>query len=174
MPNAGNVNKVQLIEEDLKSTGAVWVVDYRGLSVKQAEDLRHRLTEVGAVMKIYKNTLTKIALGNCGLPDMGDVLTGPSAFVFSGDDFAASAKVLKTFAKESEDTLAIKGGLLEGDLLDAAQVQAIADLPSKEALVGQVAGLISSMARGLAVSISGISRGVALATKAVAEQKPAA
>lgn len=174
MPNTENVKKVQLIEEDLKASQAIWVVDYRGLTVKQAEDLRRRLTEVGAVMKIYKNTLTRIALENCGLPEMGEVLTGPSAFVFSGDDFAASAKVLKTFAKESEGSLTIKGGLMEGDLLDAAQVQAIADLPSKEALVGQVAGLISSMARGLAVSINGISRGVALAAKAVAEQKPAA
>ena len=161
MPNAQNKEMLASIKEDLDGVSAMWVVDYRGLTVKEMQQLRRDIRETGSVMKVYKNTLVHLALA------------GPSAFVFSGNDVAASAKALKTFAKANEN-LEIKGGLMEGAAVSAAEVEAIASLPSREQLMAQIAGAISGVARGLATTINGVPRGLAQVVKAVAEQKEAA
>lgn len=173
MPNKQNVANVAKIAEELEGVTAVWVVDYRGLTVKEAETLRRSIREADAKMAVYKNTLMRLALENAGLPDLGDTLAGPSAFVFSTGDPVASAKAIKDFAAKN-DKLVIKGGMMEGVAYDAAQVEAIASLPSREALYGQIAGLISGMARGLAVAINGLPSGLARTINQIAEQKPAA
>ena len=173
MPNAQNVAILEQIKDDLKDVSAMWVVDYRGLTVKQIQQLRREIRAAGSSMKVYKNTLVRRALADEGLANLDEILEGPSAFVFSVDDPVASAKVLKDFAKSSK-IMQIKGGMMDGEFVNAEQVEAIASLPSKEQLLGQIAGLISGMARGLAVSIGGVSRGLAVATQAVAEQKSAA
>lgn len=173
MPNKQNVANVAKIAEELEGVTAVWVVDYRGLTVKEAETLRRSIREADAKMAVYKNTLMRLALENAGLPDLGETLAGPSAFVFSTGDPVASAKAIKDFAAEN-DKLVIKGGMMEGVAYDAAQVEAIASLPSREALYGQIAGLISGMARGLAVAINGLPSGLARTINQIAEQKPAA
>lgn len=173
MPNKQNVANVAKIAEELEGVTALWVVDYRGLTVKEAETLRRSIREADAKMAVYKNTLMRLALENAGLPDLGDTLAGPSAFVFSTGDPVASAKAIKDFAAKN-DKLVIKGGMMEGVAYDAAQVEAIASLPSREALYGQIAGLISGMARGLAVAINGLPSGLARTINQIAEQKPAA
>ena len=173
MPNVKNQETVAKIKEELSVTQAVWIVDYRGLTVKEIQELRRNVRASGASMKVYKNTLMHLALTECELPTMDDLLEGPSAFVFANEDPAAAAKVLKTFAKSNEN-LSIKGGMMEGEAYDAAQVEAIASLPSREELMGQIAGMISGVARGLATSINGVPRGLAQSLSQVAEQKPAA
>lgn len=173
MPNKQNVENVAKIAEQLEGITAMWVVDYRGLTVKESEALRRSLRESGAVMGVYKNTLMRLAMENAGLPSMGDVLSGPSAFIFAEGDPVASAKAVKEFAAKN-DKLVIKGGVMEGTVYDAAQVEAIASLPSREQLYGQLAGLINGFARRIAVSINGVPAGMARALKQVAEQKPAA
>ncbi len=173
MPNVKNQETVAKIKEELSATQAVWIVDYRGLTVKEIQELRRNVRASGASMKVYKNTLMHLALTECELPTMDDLLEGPSAFVFANEDPAAAAKVLKTFAKSNEN-LSIKGGMMEGEAYDAAQVEAIASLPSREELMGQIAGMISGVARGLATSINGVPRGLAQSLSQVAEQKPAA
>lgn len=173
MPNKQNVENVAKIAEQLDGVSAMWVVDYRGLTVKESEALRRSLRESEAVMGVYKNTLMRLAMENAGLPSMGDVLSGPSAFVFAQGDPVASAKALKDFAAKN-DKLVIKGGVMEGTVYDAAQVEAIASLPSREQLYGQLAGLINGFARRIAVSINAVPAGMARALKQVAEQKPAA
>ena len=112
----------------------------------------------------------------CGLtvkPTLDDMLEGPSAFVFAGSDVAAAAKAVKNFAKKNPN-LEIKGGLMEGAAVSAAQVEAIASLPSREELLAQIAGAISGVARGLAVALNGVPSGLAQVAKAVADQKEAA
>ena len=173
MPSTKNVDALAQIKEDLADVQAVWVVDYRGLTVKEAQELRRNIREAGAVMKVYKNTLMHIALDEAGLPTLDDILEGPSAFVFAGADVAAAAKAVKTFAKTNQN-LEIKGGLMEGEQVSAAQVEAIASLPSREELLAQIAGAISGVARGLAVALNGVPSGLAQVTKAVADQKEAA
>lgn len=108
MPNAKNQEMLANVKADLEATSAVWVVDYCGLTVKQIQELRRSVREAGAVMKVYKNTLMHIALADAELPTLDDMLQGPSAFVFCGDDVAAAAKAVKEFAK-SNDVLEIKG-----------------------------------------------------------------
>ncbi len=173
MPNAQNKEMLEAIKADLDGVSAVWVVDYRGLTVKEIQNLRHNIREAGANMKVYKNTLMRIALEQSELPTLDDMLEGPSAFVFAGDDVAAAAKAVKNFAKENQN-LEIKGGLMEGKAVSAAEVEAIASLPSREELIAQIAGAISGVARGLATTINGVPRGLAQVVKAVADQKEAA
>jgi large subunit ribosomal protein L10 len=173
MPNAQNVETLAKIKEEVAAASAVWVVDYRGLTVKEAQQLRRDIREAGAHLTVYKNTLMKIALADAELPTMEDILQGPSAFVFADNDPAAAAKAVKEFAK-GNDKLVIKGGVMDGQQYDAAQVEAIASLPSREQLLAQIAGAISGVARGLAVTINGVPSGLAQCIKQIAEQKDAA
>ena len=173
MPSVKNETKLAQIKEDLESAGAVWVVDACGLTVKETQELRRAVREAGASMKVYKNTLMHIALADAELPTLDDMLHGPSAFVFAGDDVAAAAKAVKGFSKTNE-TLEIKGGLMEGAAVSAAEVEAIASLPSREELYAHIAAAINGVAQGLATAINGVPRGLAQVTKAVADQKEAA
>lgn len=143
MPNAEKAKLIDEIKELLKAAQAVWVVDYRGLTVQQAEELRRKVRTEGATYKIYKNTFTTRALRELELPEMENVLEGPSGFVFASDDPVSAAKVLKQFAKENK-TLSVKGGLFEGKVLNDKEVIAIADMPSREELIGQVIGMLSN------------------------------
>ena len=173
MPNMKNQETLAQIKEELEGVSAVGVVDYCGLTVKEIQELRSNIRETGATMKVYKNTLMHIALAESDLPTLDDMLEGPSAFVFAGSDVAAAAKAVKNFAKKNPN-LEIKGGLMEGAAVSAAQVEAIASLPSREELLAQIAGAISGVARGLAVALNGVPSGLAQVTKAVADQKEAA
>jgi large subunit ribosomal protein L10 len=94
VPSDFNIKKVAEIKDAVQGADAVWIVDYRGLSVKQVESLRAKLGEVDAHMKIFKNTLTKLALEALELPTLDDILAGPSGFVFVSGDPVASAKAL--------------------------------------------------------------------------------
>ena len=132
MPSTKNVDALAQIKEDLADVQAVWVVDYRGLTVKEAQELRRNIREAGAVMKVYKNTLMHIALKELDMADMDEILSGPSAFVFADGDPVASAKALRDFSKDNE-TLVIKGGIMDGKFVDAEAVKKIAALPSREA-----------------------------------------
>ena len=172
MPNAQNIEMLEQIKGDLEGASAMWVVDYRGLTVADIQSLRRNVRDAGAVMKVYKNTIMHLALEQTNQPTLDDLLAGPSAFVFAGEDAAAAAKAVKDFAK-GNDNLAIKGGLMDAVALSAAEVEAIASLPSREELIAQIAGAISGVARGLATAINGVPRGLAQATKAVADQKAA-
>ena len=172
MPNAQNQAMMAAIKEDLDGVVAVWAVDYRGLTVKETEELRRSVREADAFMKVYKNTLVHIALEDAELPTLDDMLNGPSAFVFAGEDVAAAAKAVKNFAK-SNDKLEIKGGLMEGKAVTAAEVEAIASLPSREELLAHIAAAINGVAKALAVCVNGVPQGLAQVTKAVADQKAA-
>ena len=172
MPNAKNQSMLSAIKEDLEGAGAVWVVDACGLTVKEVEALRNAVRESGACMKVYKNTVMRIALSESELPTLDDMLHGPSAFVFAGEDVAAAAKAVKNFAK-GNDKLEIKGGLMEGKAVTAAEVEAIASLPSREELLAHIAAAINGVAKALAVCVNGVPQGLAQVTKAVADQKAA-
>ncbi|MDR0347739.1 MAG: 50S ribosomal protein L10 [Coriobacteriales bacterium] len=154
MPNQAKVELVNKIRENLSAADAVWVVDYRGLTVKQAEDLRARIREQGASFKVYKNSFAERALTELGLPSLGAILEGPSAFVFVSGDPVASAKTIKGFAKENEK-LELKGGLLNGAIVTADQIRAIADLPSREELIAKLIGSIRSPLTGIVQVLNG-------------------
>jgi large subunit ribosomal protein L10 len=169
MPNQAKVELVNRIKEDLVAADAVWVVDYRGLTVKKAEELRTKIREQGAALKVYKNSFTERALADLDLPGLGVVLEGPSAFVFVNGDPVASAKAIKAFAKENGN-LEIKGGLLDREVVSAAQIRAIADLPSREELIARLIGSIRSPLAGLVQVLNGPASQLVRTLDAIAEK----
>lgn len=173
MPNTQNQETLAKIKEDLSGVTAMWVVDYRGLTVKDIQALRNSIREADAGMKVYKNTLMHIALDELDLPNMDAVLAGPSAFVFAGEDPVASAKALKDFAKGNEN-LVIKGGMMDGAFVDAAQVEAIASLPSREELIAKLLGTISNPLVKTVRVLNGPMEAFARCVSAIADQKNAA
>lgn len=172
MPTQAKADQIDEIAARLQEATACWYVDARGLTVSETQQLRRNIREAGAEMKVYKNKLAIRALNQCELPSCEDILAGPTAFIFTGDDVAAPAKAIKDFAKENAN-LEIKGGLMEGKVLTPAEVEAVAALPTKDQLMGQIAGMLAGVARGLAVTINGVPSGLAQVVKAVADTKAA-
>lgn len=173
MPNAQNKEMLTLIKEDLESVNAMWVVDYRGLTVKDIQELRRNIHEADGNMKVYKNTIMRLALKELDLPNMDSILEGPSAFVFAGEDPVASAKAIKDFAKDNQN-LEIKGGMMDGQFVDAAQVEAIASLPSREELIAKLLGTISNPLVKIVRVLNGPMEAFARCASAIADQKNAA
>ena len=137
--------KAAAIEEvagQIQESEAVFAVDYRGISVPQAAELRTRLTEAGARFRVVKNTLTERAADQAGAEALKEVLEGPTAFTFvlaDGGDVALAAKALATFRRE-HDVLAFKGGVMDGDALTVDQLEALSKLPARDVLHGQLVG----------------------------------
>ena len=161
MSKAIETKKVQVeeIAEKFKAAASVVVVDYRGLTVGQATELRKQLREAGVEFKVYKNTLTRRAAEIAGLEGINEFLTGPNAIAFSNEDVVAPAKIINEFAKKNE-ALEIKAGIIEGNVSSVEDVKALAELPSREGLLSMLLSVLQAPVRNFA-----------LATKAVAEQK---
>ncbi len=151
--------KVEEIAVKFKAAASVVVVDYRGLTVGQATELRKQLREAGVEFKVYKNTLSRRAAEIAGLEGINEFLTGPNAIAFSNEDVVAPAKIINDFAKKNE-ALEIKAGIIEGNVSSAEDVKALAELPSREGLLSMLLSVLQAPVRNFA-----------LATKAVAEQK---
>ncbi|MHB0798628.1 50S ribosomal protein L10 [Bacillus thuringiensis] len=147
------------IADKLRASKSTIVVDYRGLTVSEATELRKQLREAGVEFKVYKNSLTRRAAESAEMAELNEFLTGPNAIAFSNEDVVAPAKVLNDFATKHE-ALEIKAGVIEGKLVTLDEVKAIATLPSREGLLSMLLSVLQAPIRNLA-----------LATKAVAEQK---
>jgi large subunit ribosomal protein L10 len=158
------------IAGDLREAEAVYAVDYRGITVTEAGELRSRLRGADATFRVVKNTLTERAADEAGAEQLKPVLTGPTALTFVRGDAAMAAKALRTFQRESEK-LEFKGGLLGGDVLTAEQILDIAKLPGREQLIAQFAGVVASPITGLVRSLGGLLGGLAVALGQVQEKK---
>ncbi len=148
--------KVDEIKENIENAQSIVIVEYRGLNVKEVTDLRKQFRDQDVQYKVYKNTLTGIALKDLGYEGFEEYLSGPNGFVFSNEDLSQGAKIAKDFAKE-HDKLIIKGGLLEGDVLDKEQVLALANLPSKDQLLAQVVYTLNAPIASLAQALNQIN-----------------
>lgn len=170
MPSIQNEEKVKQIVEDLKAANAMWVINYTGLSVKESEELRHTVRDAGGQVKVLKNTLTARALQELGLPTLEGILEGPSAFVFAIGDPVESAKAIKNFAKTNKK-IKIKGGMMDGHQYDAAQVEAIADLPSREQLLSMLLQVMLGPATGVVRVLNAPMEYFARAVNSIKEKK---
>jgi large subunit ribosomal protein L10 len=169
MPTRQKVQAVQMLCEQLTRAQMVIVTDYRGLKVADLQTFRGNLRPSGGEVHIAKNTLTRIAATNAGLPGLDALLEGPSALVFAFDDPVQTAKAVSDFVRTSR-ILTVKGGVMEGREVSAADVEAIATLPSREELQAKLLGtLLSPMARTLGV-LGGPSRSMVYLLNARAEQ----
>jgi large subunit ribosomal protein L10 len=138
-----------LVESFTESAGAV-LTEYRGLTVKQLQDLRRALGE-NATYAVVKNTLTQIAAKEAGVPGVDDLLTGPTAIAFINGDAVLAAKGLRDFAR-THPALVVKGGYLEGKALDANEIARLADLESRDVLLAKLAGgMLASLSQAAAL-----------------------
>jgi large subunit ribosomal protein L10 len=168
--------KEAVIEEAvglLDGAQALYVSDYRGLTVAQLTELRGALREWGATLHVLKNTLTAIAAERAGRDSLKELLTGPTAVTFCGEDLVGPAKALSDYAR-THPTLVVRGGLLQGDLLDADGVRRLGALPPRDVLIGQVVGTMAAPLTGLVTVLQGTISGFVRALNQVAEQRAAA
>lgn len=167
---AGKVALAEEVRQRLVESTAVVLTEYRGLTVGELARLRAQLRDTDADYKIVKNTLTRIAAREAGLDIPEDVLTGPTAVTFCAGDPVAVAKVLRAFSREHPD-LVVKGGVMDGRTLDAAETRQLADLPSREQLLATVVGTLQSLlAQPPRLAQASLSKIARLVT-ALAEQK---
>jgi large subunit ribosomal protein L10 len=158
------------IVAQIKESDAVFAVDFRGISVPQAADVRTRLRDADASFRVVKNTLTERAADEAGADALKPLLEGPTALTFVRGDAAMAAKAIATFSRETQ-LLTFKGGLLDGDALDAEQILAISRLPAREVLYGQLVGMVASPITGLARGLNALLSGVAIALNEVLGKK---
>jgi large subunit ribosomal protein L10 len=165
--------KVAVIDEvaaQISEAEAVFAVDYRGISVPQAAELRTRLREADASFRIVKNTLTMRAADKAGADGLKELLEGPTAMTFVRGDAAMAAKALSDF-RRANNLLEFKGGWMNGAALDPAQIDAIAKLPSREVLYGRLVGMVAHPLNGLAGALGNLVGGLARQLQQIADQK---
>ncbi len=146
-----NPDKQYIIDElfeRVNSSPFVLVVDYTGMTVPEFDELRTSLVENGAECHVAKNTYMRKALETAKLPDISEHLLGQTAFVTGEQDVCAAAKAIKDFGKKHKKA-EVKAGILDGDILDASQINALADLPSREVLLSQLLAVINAPASQL-------------------------
>ncbi len=157
--------KVAQIAAAIRESEAVFAVDYRGISVPQAAELRTKLIEAGARFSVVKNTLTERAVDDAGVDTLKDYLEGPTAFTFvlaDGGDVAMAAKALAQFRRANE-LLEFKGGIMNGEPLSIEQIESIARLPAIDVLHGQMVGVLASPITGLVRGLNQLISGLAIA-----------
>jgi large subunit ribosomal protein L10 len=173
MPNVQKEQMVAEIKDRFARASSVILIDYRGLTVKELQELRGKLRESGSELRVYKNTLTEIAMRELAMPDLGTLLEGPSGFTFTYGDPVAPAKALVAFAKEHA-ALEVKGGFIERAITDASGVKALAALPSREELIAKLLGTMQNPTASFVRVLAGPAGAFARVVRAIADQKAAA
>jgi large subunit ribosomal protein L10 len=167
--------KATVIEEiaaQIKAAEAIYATDYRGITVSQVAQLRATLRDVDASFRVVKNTLTLLAADRAGTDVVKELVEGPTAFTFVHGDPAIAAKALDTFSRR-ENVLELRGGLLDGQLLDADTVKQLARLPAREQLNAQFAAVVAAPITGLVRGLGALVSGLAIALGQVREKKEA-
>ncbi|HXV70298.1 MAG TPA: 50S ribosomal protein L10 [Acidimicrobiia bacterium] len=139
MPRPEKVQAVTDIREGIESARAVFLTEYRGLSVQAVQDLRAALRKSGAEYKVVKMTLAKLAAGDAGIDGLDEYLSGPTALAFANTDPVSTAKALKDFSKDHE-VFILKAGYLSGNILSPEEVSKLAEIEPRDVLLGRIAG----------------------------------
>lgn len=161
---------VSEVQDKLQRSKTVILADYRGLNVEEVTALRKQMREAGVEYKVIKNTMTSRAAQAANIEGLDQYLTGPTALAFSYDDYVSAAKILSNFAKDHKN-LELKAGILDGKVIDINAVKALADLPSREVLLGKLVGMFQAPLRGMVTVLAGPLRNFAYAVEAVRKQK---
>jgi large subunit ribosomal protein L10 len=169
-PRPAKVAVVNEVRDRLSSADAAILTEYRGLNVAEMARLRRSLREAGGNYKIYKNTLARFAVRELGLEELEAMLLGPTAIAFVDGDAAAVAKALRDFSR-TNPALVIKGGVLGTTVLSAADAGALAELPSREQLLAQLAGAIAAPLQQMAGLLAAVPRNFAYGIRALADQQ---
>ena len=160
---------IEQIAAQIEGSEAIFAIDYRGISVPQAAELRTKLSEADASFRVVKNRLTKLAAERAGEERLAELLQGPTALTFVRGDTAMAAKAIATFSRE-HDVLAFKGGYMDDLSLDEERFKSIARLPARDVLNGQLAGLVASPLTGVVRGLGSMISGLAMQLGQIAEQ----
>ncbi|HTN78599.1 MAG TPA: 50S ribosomal protein L10 [Acidimicrobiales bacterium] len=169
-PRAEKVAVVTEVKERLGRADAALLTEYRGLNVAAMAELRRALRAAGGDYKIYKNTLARLGARSAGIDSLDELLVGPTAIAFVEGDAAAVAKTLRDYSR-TNPALIVKGGLLGDKLLSANEVTALADLPSREVLLAQLAGALQAPMAQFASLLAALPRNFAYGLKAYIDQQ---
>jgi large subunit ribosomal protein L10 len=169
-PRPEKVAVVEEVASKLTSAQAVIITEYRGMSVGQLANLRRQLRDVGGEYKVYKNTLARFAAARAGVDAISELLVGPTAITFVAGDAAAVAKALRDIAKVNP-LLVIKGGAMGGKAMSGRDVEALAELPSREVLLAQIAGALQAPLVKTAGLLQALPRNMAYGLKALIDQR---
>jgi large subunit ribosomal protein L10 len=161
---------IEALAAKIDRSDAVFAVDYRGISVSQIAELRTKLRDADATFQVVKNSLTERAADQVGAESLKALLSGPTALTVVAGDAAMAAKAIADQARVTQ-LLPFKGGLMNGEVLDADQIRAISRLPSREALYGQLVGVVASPISGLVRTLGALVGGLAVALEQVREKK---
>lgn len=172
-PRPEKVAVVTEVRERLSEADAAILTEYRGLTVAELAQLRRSLGAVGGDYKVYKNTLVKLAVAGGDHEPLQPLLVGPTAIAFVSGDVSAVAKALRDFSRTNPH-LVLKGGMVDGGLLSAADLTALADLPSREVLLARIAGGIAAPLQQMAGLLQALPRNLAYGLKALVDQGGAA
>ncbi|MEA2265187.1 MAG: large subunit ribosomal protein, partial [Solirubrobacteraceae bacterium] len=161
---------IEEIATNIKDSQAIFAVDYRGITVPQAAELRDKLRAVDASFRVVKNSLTERAADRAGASQLKELLAGPTALTFVRGDAATAAKAIADYARLTQK-LAFKGGVMDGLGLTPDQVTSISRLPSRDILYAQLVGLVASPLTGLARTLNALVGGLAIQLGAILEKK---
>ena len=161
---------IEMLVAKIEGSEAIFAVDYRGISVPQAAELRTKLREADATFRVVKNSLTERAADQAGAEALKALLAGPTALTFVRGDAAIAAKAIADYARATQ-LLPFKGGLMNGDTLDPEQIRSISRLPSRDVLYGQLVGVVASPVTGLVRTLGALVGGLAVALGQVKEKK---
>ena len=164
--------KQQVVEEIAERLGdaeAIFAIDYRGISVPQAAELRGKLRDADASFNVVKNRLAKLAAERVGREGLEELLDGPTALTYVRGDVVLAAKAISTFNREHE-VLAYKGGFMGGDVLEEERFTALSRLPALDVMHGQLVGMAASPLTGLARGLGSMLSGLAVALSQIQEQ----
>lgn len=150
MPTEKKVEAVKQLRERIERAAIVIAAEYRGLSVVQLAELRRAIRDAGIEMKVVKNRLFQRAALDAERPELVDLLEGPTAVLFGYEDIAESAKAITEYARQARNAFAVRKGVMDGQLLSAADVQSLASLPPRPILAGQIAGALQAPVAWLA------------------------
>ena len=153
MPRPDKLEQVERITEKLRRAKVAVLTDYRGLTVRQIQDLRGRLRSQDVEYRVVKNTLARRAAVEAGHPDFQDALKGPVAIAFGYGDISVPARLLGEFVRQTRLRLEITGGLIEGRVMGPEQVRQTADLPPREVLIAQLLATLQSPVSQLVATI---------------------
>ena len=178
MPNAKVLSEKQAVvaalSEKLKNSAAGVLVDYKGITVAEDTALREELRKNNVEYSVVKNTLLRFAVKDAGLEELSEVLSGTTALATCVEDPIAPARVINDFAKKMKDKFEIKGGYMDGEVMELSAVQALANIPALPVLQAQVLGTMLAPITGLAVVLKQIAeKGGEVAEEAAAEESAA-
>jgi large subunit ribosomal protein L10 len=161
---------IDQVAEEIGASEAIFALDYRGITVAQIADVRTKLRDADTKLRVVKNSLSERAADAAGAGDLKPMLVGPTALAMVKGDVAAAAKVLSDAARDLRGPLEFKGGFMDGAVLSPGQVQAIAKLPSRDVLNGQLVGTIAAPLSGLVRTLNALISGLAIQLGQISEQ----